>query len=100
MVKDAVRKVAKNLYDPAGGIIAQFEVGPGANPANAMVALDEWAAVHEVPSGKPVYVDVVVRATFARPGFLGWLPGSSTPSQWRARGVSLPLPGANRSLGE
>ncbi len=52
VVKDAVRKVAKNLYDPAGGIIAQFEVGPGANPENAMVALDEWAAVHDESTSK------------------------------------------------
>ena len=47
LVRDAVRKAAAYLYDPSGGVIAQFEVGPGANPANAMAALDEWAAVHE-----------------------------------------------------
>jgi uroporphyrinogen decarboxylase len=40
--RDAVRKVAEHLYDPAGGIIAQFEFGPGANPATAVAVLEEW----------------------------------------------------------
>lgn len=38
----AVREIARHLYDPAGGIIAQLEMGPGANPATAMAALEEW----------------------------------------------------------
>lgn len=38
--RNAVRQVAKHLYDPRGGIIAQFEVGLGANPA-------QWTAIHE-----------------------------------------------------
>jgi len=42
---NAVRKVAKNLYDPAGGIIAQFEIGPGANPEMAFAILEEWDEV-------------------------------------------------------
>ena len=33
MAGDAVRTVAKHFYDPAGGVIAQLEFGPGTNPA-------------------------------------------------------------------
>ncbi len=40
--RDAVRKVAKHLYDPRGGVIAQFELGPGSNPAVGMAIFDEW----------------------------------------------------------
>ncbi len=40
--RDAVRTVAKHLYDPSGGIIAQFEFGAGANPATALAIFDEW----------------------------------------------------------
>ena len=43
--RNAVRKVAKHLYDPAGGIIAQFEFGLGANPETAKAILDEWLHV-------------------------------------------------------
>jgi len=43
--RDAVRQVAQHLYDPAGGIIAQFELGPGANPDVALTIFDEWEAV-------------------------------------------------------
>ncbi|HJO94123.1 MAG TPA: hypothetical protein QF753_12030 [Victivallales bacterium] len=43
--RDAVRKVAKNLYDPKGGIIAQFELGPGANPEMPFAIMDEWEKV-------------------------------------------------------
>ncbi|MEN8007694.1 MAG: uroporphyrinogen decarboxylase family protein [Candidatus Krumholzibacteriota bacterium] len=42
----AVREVARHLYDPAGGIIAQFEFGAGANPETVMVIFDEWEKVH------------------------------------------------------
>ena len=42
----AVREVARHLYDPAGGIIAQFEFGAGANPETALVVFDEWERVH------------------------------------------------------
>jgi hypothetical protein len=45
--RQAVRRVAEHLYDPAGGIIAQFEFGPGANPQTAMAIFDEWQTVHE-----------------------------------------------------
>jgi len=44
-VREAVRKVAKHLYDPAGGIIAQFELGPGANPHAAFAVFDEWEKI-------------------------------------------------------
>jgi hypothetical protein len=40
--RDAVRKVAEHLYDPSGGIIAQFEFGPGSNPDTALAIFDEW----------------------------------------------------------
>lgn len=40
--RDAVRKIARHLYDPAGGIIAQFEFGAGANPNTALTIFDEW----------------------------------------------------------
>lgn len=43
--RDAVRKVAQHLYDPAGGIIAEFELGAGANPAVAFAIMDEWEKV-------------------------------------------------------
>ncbi len=40
--RDAVKKVAKHLYDPKGGVIAQFEFGPGAEPENTFAIFDEW----------------------------------------------------------
>jgi hypothetical protein len=45
--RKAVREVARHLYDPAGGIIAQFEFGGGTNPATALVIFDEWEKVHD-----------------------------------------------------
>jgi hypothetical protein len=44
--RTAVRQAAHHLYDRAGGIIAQFELSPGANPDVAMAIFDEWEAVH------------------------------------------------------
>lgn len=44
--RDAVRKVAQHLYHPAGGIIAQCEVGAGTNPDTAWAVFDEWEKVH------------------------------------------------------
>lgn len=41
----AVRRVAHHLYDPRGGIIAQFELGPGSNPAVGAAVFEEWDAV-------------------------------------------------------
>ena len=43
----AVRKVADLLYDPRGGLIAQFEFGLGAHPGQPMAILDEWEKVSE-----------------------------------------------------
>ncbi|HBM16883.1 MAG TPA: methyltransferase [Lentisphaeria bacterium] len=43
----AVRKVAESLYNPKGGIIAQFELGTGANPDMAMVIYDEWEKIQK-----------------------------------------------------
>jgi hypothetical protein len=34
--------VAKALYDPSGGVMAQCEFGPGANPACVEAVFDEW----------------------------------------------------------
>jgi len=52
VARDAVREVAKYLYDPAGGIIAQFELGPAARPANAFAIYEEWDAVHREATSK------------------------------------------------
>jgi len=40
--RDAVRRVASNLFDPRGGLIAMFEFGPGANPETVLAVIDEW----------------------------------------------------------
>ena len=45
--REAVRQVAAHLYDPAGGVIAQLELGPGANPETAWAVFDEWERVQE-----------------------------------------------------
>ncbi len=45
--RDAVRKIARQLYDPAGGIIAQFELGPACNPAVAFAVFEEWDKVEQ-----------------------------------------------------
>lgn len=45
IARQAVRTVAEHLYDPRGGIIVQFEMGPGARPANAVAILEEWDRV-------------------------------------------------------
>ena len=44
---DAVREVAKHLYSPKGGIIAQFELGPGANPVMPFAIMEEWDKVQK-----------------------------------------------------
>jgi uroporphyrinogen decarboxylase len=43
--RDAVRKVANHLYDPSGGIIAQFEFGMGANPETTIAIFEEWEKI-------------------------------------------------------
>jgi hypothetical protein len=53
-VKDAVNKVAKNLYDPAGGIIAQFEYGPGIVPKNAELVFEQWESI-ALSHGKTIF---------------------------------------------
>ena len=45
-VIDAVNKVAQHLYHPSGGIIAQFEFGPGIVPKNARMVFEQWVEVH------------------------------------------------------
>jgi uroporphyrinogen decarboxylase len=47
VTKDAVRKVASHLYDPTGGIIAQFEFGPGVQPENPNLVFEEWQKISE-----------------------------------------------------
>lgn len=41
--RDAVRQVARHFYDPRGGVIAQFEAGPGTNPDVAYAIFEEWS---------------------------------------------------------
>ncbi len=43
--RNAVRKVVEYLYDPSGGIIAQFEFGIGANPETALSIFEEWEEI-------------------------------------------------------
>jgi uroporphyrinogen decarboxylase len=45
--REAVRKAAKYLYDPSGGIIAQFELGAGANPQTALAVYEEWEKIQK-----------------------------------------------------
>jgi hypothetical protein len=45
MGRKAVRKVAHHLYDPRGGVIAQFELTPGSDPATAIAIFEEWDRV-------------------------------------------------------
>ena len=41
----AVREVARHLYDPRGGVIAQLEFGLAANPAVVEAIYDEWERI-------------------------------------------------------
>jgi uroporphyrinogen decarboxylase len=41
-VRQAVRRVARSLYDGHGGVIAQCEYGAGAKPENVRAVFDEW----------------------------------------------------------
>jgi len=45
--RDAVRKVARHLYDPKGGIIIQMEFGAGANPGTVLAVYEEWERVQK-----------------------------------------------------
>lgn len=40
-----VRRIAKALQDPRGGVIAQLEFGAGARPATVAAVFEEWDAV-------------------------------------------------------
>jgi uroporphyrinogen decarboxylase len=44
----AVQRVASHLYDRAGGIIAQFEFGAGAQPETALAVFKEWEAIQQL----------------------------------------------------
>jgi len=41
-IRRAVRRVADALHDPRGGVIAQFELGPGAHPGAGFHAFQAW----------------------------------------------------------
>jgi hypothetical protein len=47
--REAVRTVARHLYDPSGGVIAQFEYGGGVEPETAWAVFDEWERVPSRP---------------------------------------------------
>jgi hypothetical protein len=51
----AVREVARHLYDPRGGIIAQLEFGLAANPEVIASVYDEWERIggHATPEPSP-----------------------------------------------
>ena len=43
--RQAVRKVAEHLFDPAGGCFVQFEAGLECKPKTALAVMEEWDAV-------------------------------------------------------
>lgn len=43
--REAVRKVCQHFYAPAGGIICEFEVGPGCNMNTVAAIMDEWSSM-------------------------------------------------------
>lgn len=43
--RGAVKKVAAHFYDPAGGVIAQLWVDPGANLDTTIAILEEWEKI-------------------------------------------------------
>ena len=45
IAREAVRRVAKALYDPSGGVIAECEFGAGAKPQAVRAVYDEWSRV-------------------------------------------------------
>lgn len=42
-VRECVRRIHQHLYLPDGGIVAQFEAGPGAQPEAVLAVMDEWS---------------------------------------------------------
>lgn len=53
ITREAVRQIADAFYDPAGGLIAQFEFGLGTQPDSACAVFDEWEKV-AIESGKSI----------------------------------------------
>ena len=53
VTKNAVKKIASNFYDPKGGIIAQFEFGPGVYPENAKIVFEEWEKINKKDRHRP-----------------------------------------------
>jgi len=49
--RKGVRTVASHLHDKRGGVIAQYEFGPGTNPVTARAVFEEWRAVAESDGG-------------------------------------------------
>lgn len=48
----AVRRVARHFYDPRGGVMAQFEAGPGTRPDVAEAVFEEWDRVGGMPAAR------------------------------------------------
>ncbi len=46
IARQEVKRIAENLYDPSGGIIAQCQFGPAANPACIRAVFEEWERLH------------------------------------------------------
>ncbi len=47
--RKAVQKVAHYLYDPRGGLIAQFELTPWSNPDIAIAIFEELEKIQAAP---------------------------------------------------
>ena len=43
--REAVRRIARHLYDSRGGMVAQLEFGAGANPETVLAVFDEWEKI-------------------------------------------------------
>ena len=52
--RNAVKRVADALYDPAGGVIAQFEFGAGTRLANAHAVHEAWTDLHRTNKNTPL----------------------------------------------
>lgn len=51
--RQAVRKVAQHIFDPAGGVIIQFEASPGCHPGTMIAVMEEWDAVQREAGMQP-----------------------------------------------
>ncbi|MDP6450707.1 MAG: uroporphyrinogen decarboxylase family protein [Lentisphaeria bacterium] len=47
VARDAVQAVARHLFDPAGGVIAQLEFSLGTAADNIIAVFEEWDRIHE-----------------------------------------------------